>query len=207
MSQPATGLGKVYDVTSVGEAKALYDVWAAGYDDELTASGYITPQRCAEALAAHASLPWAPLIEFGTGTGLGGVALSAAGFETIDGTDISQEMLEKAETKGVYRRLDLLDLAEPITSIGPDTYQNAAAIGVLNPNFLPPTVIDEMLGLLPSGGCLVFSLNDHAAADGSFETRVLEITEYAGADLVFKSYGAHIPEIDLQSTVYVLKRR
>jgi predicted TPR repeat methyltransferase len=201
------GLGKVYDVASVDEARALYDGWAAGYDDELEASGYITPRRCAEALAIHASLPWAPLIEFGTGTGLGGLALNAAGFEVIDGTDISREMLERAETKGVYRALDLLDLSEPITSVEPGSYQNAAAIGVLNPNFLPPTAIDEMLGVLPSGGCLVFSLNDHAAKDGSFETRVLEISEYAGADLVFKEYGPHIPEIDLMSTVYVLKRR
>lgn len=201
------GLGKVYEVTSVDEARSLYDGWASGYDDELTAGGYITPQRCAEALAAQASLPWAPLIEFGTGTGLGGLALHAAGFETIDGTDISQEMLDKAAAKGVYRSLDLLDLSQPITSIEPGIYQNAAAIGVLNPNFLPPTAIDEMLGVLPSGGCLVFSLNDHAARDGRFETRVLEISEHAGADLVFKEYGPHIPDIDLMGTVYVLKRR
>ncbi|MEO1494118.1 MAG: methyltransferase domain-containing protein [Pseudomonadota bacterium] len=200
------GLDTVYELNSADEAQAFYDGWAARYDVELIDSGYITPTRCAEALAAHASLPWAPLIEFGCGTGLGGEALRAAGFECIDGTDIAEEMLAKARAKDLYRELSILDLTGPI-GIEPGTYQNAAAIGVINPAHMPATVLDEMISVLPAGGCLVYSLNDKAAADRSVETRLFELVEHMVVELVFKEHGPHIPEIDLFGTVYVVRKR
>lgn len=202
-----SGLGKVYDLGSAADAEAFYDKWAEGYDAELADGGYITPKRCAEALAAHAENPDAPLAEFGCGTGLGGVALRAAGFTCIDGFDISDNMLKRAGMCGAYRNIAKLDLSHPLDEIAEGAYQNAAAIGVLNPSFMPSTVIDEILSKLPSGGYFVCSLNDNSAADGSIETRILELTEYGTADLVAKDYGEHIPGIDLRSTIYVLKKR
>lgn len=200
-------LGSVYGLASAGKAAEFYGEWAEEYEAELSENGYVTPARCAAALAAAASLPWAPLLELGCGTGLGGLALRAAGFECIDGLDISPGMLARAEAKGIYRSLAVADLSEPMDFIEPGTYQNAAAIGVLNPNFMPARLIDEVIDLLPAGGCFVLSLNDHALAEGSMETRILELTEYGVADLVFKEQGEHLPGIDLQSTVYVLQKR
>ena len=199
-------LDGAYSLDSPDEAKAFYDRWAEGYDAELAENGYITPLRCARALAEFASNPWAPVLEVGCGTGLGGAALTEAGFECIDGFDISPDMLARAQSKEIYRHLDLLDLSQPI-ELDTETYQNAAAIGVLNANQMPTTVVDEILGLLPSGGCFVLSLNDHALANGQFETRLLELTEFNVADLVFKEHGEHLPGIDLTSSVYVLKKR
>lgn len=200
-------LGSAYSLQTPEEARAFYDRWAGEYESELAENGYVTPLRCARALAEAASMPWAPLVEFGCGTGLGGAVLREHGFECIDGFDISPEMLEQARGKEIYRSLDLVDLSQPLGDIDRDTYQNAAAIGVLNPNHMPSTVFDEILHLLPAGGCFVFSLNDHALADGTMETRLLELTEYGVADLVFKEHGDHLPGIDLTSSVYVLKKR
>lgn len=203
----AGGLGTVYSLGSAEDAQSFYDGWADGYEDELTAAGYITPRRCAEALAGCVDDRTRPLLEIGCGTGLGGLALRAAGFETLDGFDISEAMLEKARAKDIYASLGTIDLSAPLDALPEDRYANAAAIGVLNPSFMPPTVIDEVLARLPPGGCFVFSINDNSARDGSFETRVLELTEHNVADLVFKDYGDHIPEEDLKGTVYVLKKR
>ena len=197
----------VYDLNSAEKAADFYGAWASEYEDELAANGYVTPARAAAALAEFASLPWAPVLELGCGTGLGGLALRSAGFECIDGLDISPEMLARAEAKEVYRSLAVADLSLPVDFIEPGVYQNAAAIGVLNPNFMPSRLIDQILDLLPAGGCFVLTLNDHALAEGSMETRVLELTEYSVADLLFKEQGDHLPGIDLQSTVYVLQKR
>ena len=201
------GLDRVYTLESAEAARSFYDDWAAGYEDELAQNGYITPQRCASAFAEHVADPAAPLLEIGCGTGLGGLALRAAGCTIIDGFDLSPEMLKRAEEKGIYRKLGTIDLSEPLDGLKPGTYTNAAAIGVLNPSFMPPTVIDEVLAVLPEGGCFVFSLNDNSAADGSIETRILELTEHGVADLIFKDYGQHIPEHDLKSTVYIMRKR
>lgn len=204
---PISGLDSVYKLNSAKDPQSFYDAWADGYEDELAANGYVTPQRCAEALAAHASSPWAPVAEFGCGTGLGGLALRAAGFDCLDGYDISTEMLARAEAKKIYRTLSVLDMSGPLSDVPEDTYQNAAAIGVFNPSLMPASVVDEILAKLPSGGCFVFSLNDHALRDGSFETRVLELTEHGIADLLVKDHGEHLPGIELQSTVYLLRKR
>lgn len=202
-----SGLDNAYGLKTPEQAQSYYDAWAAGYDTDLTDAGYVTPKRCAEALAAHAVQHEAPLADFGCGTGLSGVALRAAGFACIDGFDIAPRMLEEARGKGIYRALAELDLSQTLGSIAEDTYKNIAAIGVLNPAFMPETVIDEMLGKLPSGGCLVLSINDKAAKDGGFERRIFEQTECGAADLLVKDYGEHIPDIDLLSTVYLLRKR
>lgn len=200
-------LGSAYSLNSAEEAKAFYDRWAADYETELSENGYVTPLRCAQALADAASMPWAPLAEFGCGTGFGGAMLREHGFECIDGFDISPGMLEQARSKEIYRSLDIVDLSQPLDNIARDAYQNAAAIGVLNPKHMPATVIDEILNLLPEGGCFVFSLNDHALAEGTMETRLLELTEHGIADLVFKEFGDHLPGTGLTGCVYVLKKR
>ncbi|MEM1300448.1 MAG: methyltransferase domain-containing protein [Pseudomonadota bacterium] len=200
------GLDTVYNLKSAGDSKAFYDGWAEGYEAELAEHGYVTPARAAEALAAHAASPWAPLAEFGCGTGLGGLALAAQGFECIDGFDISEEMLNRAEAKGIYRALAALDMSQPLQDLPTDIYQNAAAIGVFNPSFMPASVLDEILALIPSGGCFVFTLNDHALAERSFEARLMDLVEHNVADLLVKEHGAHLPGIGLDSTVYLLRK-
>lgn len=201
------GLDGVFGLKTVEETRAFYDDWARGYDDELAEAGYETPLRCAEALAAHAALPWAPLADLGCGTGLGGLALRAAGFECLDGFDISDAMLERAREKGIYRNLDRLDLSRPLDALPADTYQNVAAIGVFKPDFMPPTILDDILTKLPPGGCLVYSLNDHSAADGRFDARLCDLIEGGPAELVFKEHGTHLPGRNVGGTVYVLRRR
>jgi hypothetical protein len=80
---------KLWTERSPDETRALYTDWAATYDADVTGAGYATPKRLAEALAAHVPDPTAPLLDFGCGTGLSGRALHAAGFTTLDGTDIT----------------------------------------------------------------------------------------------------------------------
>ena len=91
--------------------------------------------------------------------------------------------------------------------IGEGIYQNAAAIGCITPEYMPPTVLDEILAKLPVGGCLSFSVNDHSAQDGTIVGRINTLVDCGAAELVFKEYGDHLPGIDLKSTVYVLKKR
>ena len=203
---PSPGLGGAYALEGPEDASRFYDAWAEDYDADLAESGYATPRRCAEALAAHATLPWAPVMDLCCGTGLSGVALREAGFECVDGFDISEGMLEKAREKGVYRELAVADLSQPL-DIDSNIYQNAAAVGCISPEHMPPTVLDDILSKLPEGGCLVFSLNDRAAKDGTVVARLNDLIDTGAAELLFSEHGPHIPEIGLEATVYVIRKR
>ncbi|MEM1345082.1 MAG: methyltransferase domain-containing protein [Pseudomonadota bacterium] len=204
--KPAIGLANVYAIETPKDAVGFYDAWAPGYDTEVAENGYVTPARCAEALAAHARAPQSPLMDLACGTGLSGVALAEQGFTTLDGYDLSEGMLAKAQARGVYRSLALADLSKPL-EIAPETYSNAAAIGCISPEYMPATIITDVLGLLPSGGCFVFSVNDHAAKDGSIAGQIMNVVDCGYAELLVSDYGDHLPAIGLKATVYVLRRR
>ncbi|MEM6422291.1 MAG: methyltransferase domain-containing protein, partial [Pseudomonadota bacterium] len=143
-SETTERLHGAYDVTSPEEARDYYDGWAEDYDAELAENAYATPDRVAEALGHFAEGRAAPVADFGCGTGLGGAALTAAGFTTIDGYDIAPAMLRQAGEKGVYRYLSEADLSGPL-DIADGAYAHAVAVGALNPNLMPATVIDEIL--------------------------------------------------------------
>ena len=145
-------------------------------------------------------------MDLGCGTGLCRLALKAGRLECVDGYDFSQAMLDKAAEKGLYRDLAIADLSRPL-EIAAGVYQNAAAIGCITPEYMPPTVLDEILARLPTGGALAFSVNDRSAADGTITGRIMTLTDCGAAELVFKEYGEHLPGIGLKATVYVLKKR
>ena len=205
--KPSKCLSSAYELRSVEDARRHYDEWAASYDADVSENAYVTPKRCAAALARFAPDPGAPVLDVGCGTGLAGRALREAGFTTIDGTDLSPEMLERAKAlAGVYRALFLGDLTEPLP-VAPGAYAHMAAVGVINPGHAPPETVDAVLALLPAGGCFVFSLNDHALAEESFPAKVDAVTAAGTADCVFREHGPHLPGTGLEATVFVLRKR
>lgn len=200
------GLKGAYGLEGPEAVGSFYAGWADGYEDEVTSNGYITPQRCAEALASFAADLTQPIMDLACGTGLSGLALRAQGFTTIDGFDLSPEMLEKAAAKeGLYRSLEIADMSKPL-EMPEGFYANAAAIGCITPDYLPVTILDEILGKLPSGGHFTFSINDWAARDGVMERQLGEICDCWIAEMVFKEYGDHVPGNDMGCTVYVLRK-
>jgi len=198
-------LDKVYDLDDAEKTQALYRDWAKSYDEELRASGYASPARTAAAMAAQVADVTAPLLDLGCGTGLAGQAFRNAGFITIDGTDFTEEMLEAAKAKGIYRKLTLGDLNDPIPA-QPGDYANIAAVGVFSPGHAPAEMIDLVFGLLPQGGCFGFSLNDHALEEASYEGRVKDLAVDGTLEVAFQEYGDHLPKIDLKSKIYVLRK-
>ncbi|HUF57853.1 MAG TPA: methyltransferase domain-containing protein [Thermohalobaculum sp.] len=199
-------LQNAYGLRSSDDVAEFYGGWARDYEDELAENGYATPLRCATALADRVEDPGRPIIDLGCGTGLSGLALRDAGFTTIDGCDLSEEMLARAREKDVYRELVAADLAAALP-MPAGAYAHAAAVGCLSPEYMPVTVLDDILGALAPRGCLVFSLNDHAAADGTMRGRICELCDAGAAELLHRSYGEHLPGIGLASTVFVLRRR
>jgi len=197
-------LDKVYGTSATPEAmRSLYDDWATGYDSEVGENGYATPARVAEALARHMADRHAPILDFGCGTGLSGAALEAAGFSLIDGCDLSAEMLKEADAKGCYRRTWQVEGRDPI----PTGYTTIAATGVISVGAAPIETYDAILDVLPSGGLLALSFNDHTLDDPTFEGKLRARADDGTTRILFQEYGPHLPGIGLKSNVYVVAKR
>lgn len=198
-------LNKAYQARDAQSTRALYDDWSASYEAEVAENGYVTPGRCAGALAQFTEDMSAPILDFGCGTGLSGLALKLAGFETIDGVDLSAEMLEKAKAKKVYRQLSVIEADAPLPH-QPGDYAALSAIGVIGAGAAPISVLHKLMHGLGPGGKLVFSFNDHALEDPKNEAGLNEWLDCGAATLLFKEHGPHLPGIDLKATVYVIEK-
>lgn len=192
---------RIWMQRSPAETRDLYTDWAATYDADVTGAGYATPARLARALADHCPDLTAPLLDFGCGTGLSGQALRAAGFTTLDGTDITPEMLEKACELGIYRKL----WASEPGDAPPTGYATIAAIGVVSLGAAPAGTLATLLGALAPGGLLALSYSDPTLDDADY-IAALEAAK-AEADLIHDTYGPHLPARDMRSRVYVLRKR
>lgn len=202
-----TFLDRVFKVEGNDAMRDLYDDWAKTYDSEVRETGYATPARVSEALLGQLAAPDLPVLDFGCGTGLSGEALRAAGLTTVDGTDLSAEMLKLAEAKGVYRRTWIADPDSPIP-VRPGEYAAVTAIGVISYGAAPLSVFDDLMGILAPGGLFAFSFNDQSIADGRYEAKVDEAVETGAARILFSEYGPHLTKYgeNSGSKVFVLER-
>ena len=199
-----TYLDKIYSADSA-DLRPFYAQWAQSYDQEVGENGYVTPLRIAEALARHVKDLSIPILDYGCGTGISGQAFQEAGFLTIDGVDISDEMLEVAAQKKIYRRLEVF---APET--GPDVklgaYNIIAAVGVIGAGAAPLAVLDQIMALLAPKGLLVFSFNDHTLEDPAYDGRVENYVKQGQAALHLKDYGDHLPKQKINSNIYILEK-
>jgi predicted TPR repeat methyltransferase len=107
-----------------------YDNWASDYDGTLSDWRYEAPEQVASMLRVKLS-PKLAILDAGCGTGLGGKALLAAGFITIDGIDVSRRSLKIARMTDAYRTLSAIDLQQLPLPIPDDLYDGLACVGVL----------------------------------------------------------------------------
>jgi predicted TPR repeat methyltransferase len=132
------GLATAPEQTSQAQLQKIYDVRSQFWDGERS---YFAPALVAEALKQYApssnsgSNPGGrqDILDIGCGTGLVGALvrpLIHSGAGRLDGVDISRAMLDKAEAKGVYDRLDRGDLVSFMSGqkSGYDTILAAAAL-------------------------------------------------------------------------------
>lgn len=198
-------LENAYSLATPEETRDHYDRWAASYDQEIAENGYATPGRVADAIWQACSEADTPVLDFGCGTGLSGLALRRVGFKTVDGMDPSAEMIEGARTKGAYRNLTNIALDDP-SPIPKGEYQLITGAGVLGVGAAPPHVFDMIMHALPRNGLFAFSYNDHALADRDYTTKLSEWVDCGAAHLLFKEYGEHLPGLDMKSEVYVIRK-
>ncbi|XP_078589949.1 methyltransferase-like protein 27 isoform X2 [Branchiostoma floridae x Branchiostoma japonicum] len=101
-------LEKVSQLTRPGikadEVMDTYKAWAKMYDKDRKTDGYTGPIKVSKVLAeSQGGRKDIRVLDVAAGTGLCGEELSKLDFCNIDALDASQDMLDVAKTKNVYR--------------------------------------------------------------------------------------------------------
>ena len=180
--EPEFDLNDAYGVETPDDNRELYRRWASSFDDGFAAShGYVYDDNVAKGLADR-SPDWSqPILDVGCGTGLVGLALSKVGAQTLDGIDLSPEMLEFAKAKRVddqplYRDLFEADLTQPIT-LSPGTYGSLVSAGTFTHGHLGPEPITRLVELIAPGGTGVIGVNSDHYASAGFEATINGLVE------------------------------
>jgi len=150
---------------------AFYDKWATNYDVDVGSENYGVPASMVVTLSSAVDVlaeqgvdtsafasDSATVLDVGCGTGQIGVALSKAGYQTIDGIDISAEMIAIATSTGAYRQLEAgVDLTGSIPSHLRHRAEIVVIGGVFTVGHLPPTTLETIATMVKPGGLLVVS--------------------------------------------------
>lgn len=205
--KPPTNLDRIYQASGDAEMRDAYDKWAEEYDRDVLDSGYITPARIAEALSQFVGNRNQPVMDYGCGTGLSGIALKKAGFSTIDGVDLSEKMLEAARETGAYRDLDLVEPEAPPASQLAD-YRAITATGVISRGAAPASLYHDMVEVMQPGARLALSINDLSMDDPAYAGLVAQSVEVGKVGLLMEEHGPHLAKYGKNSgsTVYVVER-
>ncbi len=178
----------LFRVSNLGQgdsSRDIYDDWSDDYDRHLTADfGYVSPRIAAAELAAAVSGRDLDVVDYGCGTGLVGVALSAEGFTRIDGLDISEGMLSQARAKGVYRNLLCADLTGTI-ALDDERYDAGCCIGSMGAGHVGAEHIPELLRPLAPGAIFIIIMNGAYYRSGGFD-RAFQALQDAGSWQILK---------------------
>ena len=178
------GLDDAYSLETPDDSRRLYAKWADSYDAGfIEANGYVYHENVVGLFLDAGGSAGGAVLDVGCGTGVVGVALGDVGETTVDGIDISPEMLAVAEQKRTvhgtpaYRRLLEADLTQSI-DIADDAYSGIISVGTFTHGHLGPEAIDELVRVAaPTAVCAIGINADHYAErgfDSWFAKRSLE---------------------------------
>lgn len=158
-------LDAAYALKTPEDSRQLYAGWADSYDASFAAaSDYILPDQVAYHFAKTGGA--GPVLDIGAGTGLCAQALARHALGAIDGTDISQEMLDVAQSKSLYRKVFLGDLTQRLPAQD-NSYAGVISSGTFTHGHVGPAAFDELLRITRPAGLLALSINArHFQAQG-----------------------------------------
>ena len=166
---PKPSLDAAYDLKTPEDSVKLYRDWAETYDDQFAEErGYTYATEVARVFAAHASGDDRPVLDIGAGTGLVGAALHEAGIGPVDALDISQEMLDVAARKGIYKQLFCADLTAP-AHFGAQQYGGLVSAGTFTHGHLGPEVLHDVVAMGKAGALFAIGINAEHYQSRGFE--------------------------------------
>lgn len=177
-------LDKVYTAKNHTELMDAYKDWAGDYDaDTVGRFGYVAHIASADALDKVLTDKNASILDAGCGTGLVGEELARKGYTALDALDYSQEMLDEAERKKVYRRHTQADLSKPL-SIDDDSYDAVVCTGTFTYGHVDAKAFDELVRITRPGGIICFTIREGAYEDYGYRQRMIALEQQQAWELL-----------------------
>ena len=184
-------LENAYDLKSPTDNIKLYSVWAETYDmDFINEMQYQLHFSVADEFILNGGEGL--VLDVGAGTGALAQALLQKGKFSIEATDISEEMLEIAKSKNIYKRSFLSDLTKEVP-VDNSFYDGVVSSGTFTHGHVGPSSIRELVRVTKPGGLITISINEKHWISLDFEGEVEKLSQYTRNYAIKKIsiYGEH----------------
>jgi len=170
MTENSPSLDAAYDLKTPEDSIRLYADWARDYDSSfVVSSDYQLHMHAAHAFVQAKGK--GPVLDVGAGTGLCGDVLASLGIDPIDATDISQDMLDQAARKDIYRSYIQADLTKGLPVID-NSYAGIVSSGTFTTGHVGPDAFDELLRIARPGALFAISINTQHFAAAGFKAKL-----------------------------------
>jgi predicted TPR repeat methyltransferase len=152
-------LNKAESAKSNDDLEICYDVWAGTYDRDVFEFGYHRVLSAMSGLIGRYVIPGSKkVLDAGAGTGILGESLSLLGYKDLTGIDMSENMLEIAEKKKVYKSLQKMVIGNHM-DFCENMFYAVLSMGVFTAGcHIPPSSYDEFIRITKPGGHIIFSI-------------------------------------------------
>ena len=194
-------IARARSITNSDEAAEVYADWAETYDEDVFGRlGFTGSTRIADLLVAHLAERTVPVLDLGCGTGAVGLRLAHHRVSTIDGVDLSPEMLAIAASTGVYRTLRVQDLSAASIDLG-GRYGATVSAGTFTTGHVGPDAVAAVLDAIEPGGLIAWVIG--AEVWPSFEAALVPL----GPTVLHQALEPIRRDGDLEAVMYVARRR
>jgi predicted TPR repeat methyltransferase len=173
---PNAFVDEAYHLEDEAGMVEFYRKWAEDYDHQmLDELGYTSPAMLAAQLRDYLPDKNAEIFDIGCGTGLTCMPLAAAGYENLDGIDLSPDMVRVAAQRGIYRELLLGDVNQQLER-DDASYDGVISTGTFTHGHVGPEPLGEIFRILRPGGILACTVHkdlwETMGFDAAFEALV-----------------------------------
>ena len=163
---------RVLEASSPEELMAAYSEWADNYDGDLLGEmGYVAPMIASKLLQNYLDRKDTRILDAGCGTGIVGELLHQDGYGNIEGLDYSQDMLNKARAKSIYKTLNRGDLTGSL-DIEDATYDAIISVGTFTCGHVGPEALGELIRITKTGGHLCFTVREQAWEEDDYRAKL-----------------------------------
>ena len=164
-----------HKIKSKEKLREYYKTWSNNYDNDVRSCQYNGPETITNILTKNYNIYGSSILDVGCGTGLLGDYLFKNKYQiSIDGIDISPEMIEIARKRKYYDDLRIVDIFNVTTSQN-KKYDYIVSAGMFTHNHVGPSAVENILHFLEIDGVLIFTVRNSFAEQSNFKAYIVDL--------------------------------